>query len=311
LEILSKHKKTLPKIYYEILKADILSYRAYGKHHIISNLFRKILKTGDTLPEIKFKAAFNASPEGKYINPDIQPTSLVLSKDYCYSQLLKLQTEYYITHKVNNPDSIFYMIKKRFSGVLRDYLLVNFFLQMKPNNANSEFDQAMTMAKNKKCIEILKDLKTRLPGIHAYPFSLSDTSGHLIRLSNFKGKVILMDFWFTGCGGCASYYQNVLSKVELHFKDDTNVVFIAVCIDRNKKDWSDGIKSGEYTSMGTINLYTKGNGIVDPIVKYYRIQEYPTALLIDPKGNIYMFNTSNLYKQESLINCIVKAANGN
>jgi peroxiredoxin len=43
-------------------------------------------------------------------------------------------------------------------------------------------------------------------------FALKDGKGHLVRLSHFRGRVVLVDFWATACGGCV---QEIPTFVEI------------------------------------------------------------------------------------------------
>jgi thiol-disulfide isomerase/thioredoxin len=139
----------------------------------------------------------------------------------------------------------------------------------------------------------------------AYNFSLPDPNGKMIHLSDFKGKVVLVDFWFTGCGGCARIYHDVLSKVEEEFRNDQKVVFVSVSVDKSKENWISGIRQtgfydenaqyiasqqGKYTSDKAVNLYTNGLGIDHTIIKQYKVTTYPSLVLIDSHGYIISCN---------------------
>ena len=96
-------------------------------------------------------------------------------------------------------------------------------------------------------------------GSAAYPFALPDIHGKIVRLADFKGKVVFMDFWYTGCGWCLQYYQHCLSKAEAFYKNNPNVVFVSVSIDA-VPTWDKMPKDRAYTGDGAINLYTAGKG---------------------------------------------------
>jgi thiol-disulfide isomerase/thioredoxin len=117
-------------------------------------------------------------------------------------------------------------------------------------------------------------------GQAAYNFRLPDTSGKSIRLSDFKGKVVFVDFWYTGCGNCINYYSTVLSKVEEQLRSNPNVVFITISIDKNQNSWNQSIRGGRYTSTTAINLYTNGEGEKNDLIKFYNIHAYPCPMII-------------------------------
>ncbi|HZS47622.1 MAG TPA: TlpA disulfide reductase family protein [Blastocatellia bacterium] len=110
-------------------------------------------------------------------------------------------------------------------------------------------------------------------------FTLKDGDGHDVKLSSFKGKVVLLDFWATWCGPCRVTIPelNELSK-QYQGKD---VVILGVSLDED--GWT------------AIKTYTAKQSIDYPIVlstpdvtKLYDdyIDALPTALIIDREGKI-------------------------
>lgn len=123
--------------------------------------------------------------------------------------------------------------------------------------------------------------EARMP---AFPFELKDTLGYTHRLSDFEGKTIVMDFWFTGCKGCVQVARMLRQQVKPVFEGDTSVVFIAVSLDINFLEWKQSIRTGIYTSEGQLNLFTNGLGASHPIYPYYGFSGAPQMLVIDGEG---------------------------
>lgn len=139
-----------------------------------------------------------------------------------------------------------------------------------------------------------------LQGKVAYNFSLPNQKGEMVKLSDFKGKVVFMDFWFTGCGACKYYFKGVLSKVEEQFKNQEDLVFVSVSVDRNKLLWQKSISEGSYTSEKIVNLYTEGRGSNCEIIRHYRVTGYPKPMIIDRQGKIFKYNDVSLQNEEGL-----------
>lgn len=114
-----------------------------------------------------------------------------------------------------------------------------------------------------------------------YSFSLPDTTGKVHKLADFKGKVVVLDFWFTGCSGCKTIAP-LITKVEDSFKD-LNVQFISINVD-TKSIWKLGI--GEYSSKNSLQLYTEEQRFKHPLIKFAKISFYPRLIVLDKQGNI-------------------------
>ncbi|MCK7559451.1 TlpA family protein disulfide reductase [Chitinophaga sedimenti] len=107
-----------------------------------------------------------------------------------------------------------------------------------------------------------------------------------VTLDGMKGKVVFVDFWFTGCGPCKMFYQKCLKLLEEKYKSRKDIVFVKISVDRSKENWLKSVESGEYTSLSSINLFTDGLGSSHDIIKFYKVRGYPWPVLIDKKGRI-------------------------
>ncbi|MFD2035488.1 TlpA family protein disulfide reductase [Belliella marina] len=120
----------------------------------------------------------------------------------------------------------------------------------------------------------------------AFPFELKDTLGQVVKLEDFAGKILVMDFWFTGCKGCVQVAKALHDTIMPEFSNDSSVVFISVSLDINFLQWKRSLKSGLYTSDKQVNLFTMGMGSTHPLFKYYRYSGAPQMLLIDKEANL-------------------------
>ncbi|WP_162846969.1 TlpA family protein disulfide reductase [Mucilaginibacter gracilis] len=191
---------------------------------------------------------------------------------------------------VNRPFDVkkcYLYLKNNFKADLRERLVTEMIYDRKDKGVDlsDEISDALGYFKKKDFVFILKKLRAvRLMGGLANNFSLPDTNGVLKHLSDFKGKVVLIDFWYTGCGNCAELYP-YLHKVETTFKESP-VTFISISVDKSRDTWTKSINRGLYTSNEVVNLYTGGSGNSHPLLVKYQINLYPTLLLIDSDGKL-------------------------
>jgi cytochrome oxidase Cu insertion factor (SCO1/SenC/PrrC family) len=140
----------------------------------------------------------------------------------------------------------------------------------------------------------LRELKS---GMKAPDFSLMDVQGKTFKKEDIKGKIALIDFWFTGCVGCVQMAAS-LKRIENEFRGDPNVVFLNVSIDKGKDKWLKSVEQAQYTSGQGISLYTGGVGDDHEMIKAYNVSSYPTLYMIDAYGRLIH---SPLPRDEKLI----------
>lgn len=124
-------------------------------------------------------------------------------------------------------------------------------------------------------------------------FILTDAKGGRFTSQQLKGKVAVIDFWFTGCTGCVQMTP-ALKKVEEYFASDTNIVFISISVDKNKEQWVKSITQKKYTTGGGIQLYTGGMGNKHDIITKFLVESYPTLEIIGSFGTLIKYDKERI-----------------
>jgi peroxiredoxin len=109
-------------------------------------------------------------------------------------------------------------------------------------------------------------------------FALKDSNGQTVHLADYKGKVVLLDFWATWCGPCKIEIPWFI-EFEQQFKDRG---FAVLGVSMDEDGW-DAVKP--YMDDLKINYrILLGNEQVSDI--YGGVESLPTTLLIDRQGKI-------------------------
>lgn len=114
-------------------------------------------------------------------------------------------------------------------------------------------------------------------GSKAADFSLKSINGKTIKLSDYKGKVVILDFWATWCPPCRKGIPDLIS-IQKEFGKD--VVVIGLSVDTDSKMEVPGFAQKQGINYAIV--YS-----TDAITKQYGgIEGIPTTFIIDKKGNI-------------------------
>jgi thiol-disulfide isomerase/thioredoxin len=119
-----------------------------------------------------------------------------------------------------------------------------------------------------------------------------------VKINQFRGKVVLLDFWFKSCFPCLQAVPDLI-KLQEEFKD--RLVIIGINDRDNKDDVTDyfNYKNANYPST-----YKADNDIS----KLLNITQFPTTMLFDKEGNLVQVDTGYSKSQmRSLRKAIQKA----
>lgn len=308
LTFLESVKHKLQAIEYNTLKAYVI-YSACDVDYMVVSKFKKMLKDSvpfsiDSGTLSKIYQKYVAVREKYQINKAYLSESAEYLSYLISDRIGKVQTVSLISEGSFNMDSIYYLIKRNYTGTLRDNLIRKYFQSyFKPKSFNLIFLDALKTVKSADGLRELANIKTA-PGLKVMDFSLSDTLGNNIKLSDFKGKLVMIDVWFTGCFPCRTYYRDILAKVEEKYLHSGDIVFVSISLDKFRDQWVKSIMSHKYTSPKVVNLYTNGKAEDDPFMRYYNITAAPTPILIDKEGQTVGFSSQELFDYDSLVKLI-------
>ena len=117
--------------------------------------------------------------------------------------------------------------------------------------------------------------KEQAGGAVATDFSLQDLNGKTVKLSDFKGKTVLLDFWATWCPPCRASIPGI-EKLHKAYREK-GLVVLGISLDEGGWDAVNAFR----TEYGMTYSVLKGN---EDVSVQYMVRSIPTLIVVDKQG---------------------------
>ena len=154
------------------------------------------------------------------------------------------------------------------------------------NKIDKSLQQLPTVMTLNKELEISKATGIGHPVLD---FTLNDTLGRPVSLSDYKGKYVFLDFWASWCVPCRKENPNVVDLFNKYKDKGFTVLSVSLDKPEQKEAWLAAIRKDGLTAWTHVSDL---KGFDSEVAKEYFVQSIPTNFLIGPDGK---FLGRNLY----------------
>lgn len=150
------------------------------------------------------------------------------------------------------------------------------------NGSDSGYEEYLGKFLSEAETEMLAELKTKIINEPAPQFTLTDLDGNEVSLSDYKGKIVLIDFWATWCAPCLQSFPGLKTAVE-KYKNDNSVEFLFVnaweSVDNKEENARKFIEANNYPFHVLLDLNNE-------VITQFKVEGIPTKFIIDAEQNI-------------------------
>jgi len=133
-------------------------------------------------------------------------------------------------------------------------------------------------------------------------FELPDENGQLVKLSDFKNKVVYIDVWATWCGPCLGEFPHA-DTLQQRFAKYDDVVFVNIAVDTAITKWKNLIQKRNIKGINLIDTS-------EEIEELFKIDGFPTHIMVGKDGELLGHNIASPSEKTLVDFQIYKALDG-
>lgn len=176
--------------------------------------------------------------------------------------------------------------QKEFNDIAQSgkYAITPEIINGKVTQLTFKVEDKTTSARQKKVRESIENYTKEWTAKKAPDFTGKDLNNNEVSNTKFKGKVIVLKFWFTACHPCLEEMPELNKMIDNKYKNNSDVVFLAPCMDENKQVINKTLAQHPFNYSTLYNAHD--------IADKYGVSAFPTHIVIDKNGIITYANVS-------------------